>query len=188
MNEKIAVFGSAFNPPSLGHASVLARLSHFDEVFVVPSIAHAWGKSMLDYQTRCELIELFLEDLMLSQKISNVQLCRVEQQILEEMKISSSDEPNQSVTTFAVLEKLAQQYPKREFTFVMGPDNLLSFDKFYKAEEILQRWSVLTCPQTLDVRSTDIRNALEGGDLQVIDVMTTPKVSDYLVKHRLYLK
>ncbi len=48
--KKIAIFGSAFNPPSLGHKSVIESLSHFDLVLLEPSIAHAWGKNMLDYQ------------------------------------------------------------------------------------------------------------------------------------------
>ena len=57
---KIAVFGSAFNPPSLGHKSVIDSLSHFDLVLLVPSISHAWGKQMLSYEIRCELIDAFI--------------------------------------------------------------------------------------------------------------------------------
>ncbi|MEF1220429.1 nicotinate-nicotinamide nucleotide adenylyltransferase, partial [Photobacterium damselae] len=50
MKPQIAIFGSAFNPPTLGHLSVLERLSQFDKVLVLPSYAHAWGKVMLDYE------------------------------------------------------------------------------------------------------------------------------------------
>ncbi len=60
---KIAVFGSAFNPPSLGHKSVIESLSHFDLILLVPSISHAWGKQMLSYEIRCELIDAFIHDL-----------------------------------------------------------------------------------------------------------------------------
>ena len=63
---KIAVFGSAFNPPSVGHKSVIDSLTHFDQVLLLPSISHAWGKQMLDYDLRCELVDAFIQDLNLS--------------------------------------------------------------------------------------------------------------------------
>ena len=61
--KKIAIFGSAFNPPSLGHKSVIESLSHFDLVLLEPSIAHAWGKNMLDYPTRCKMVDAFIKDM-----------------------------------------------------------------------------------------------------------------------------
>ena len=168
---KIAIFGSAFNPPSLGHKSVIESLSHFDKVLLLPSIAHAWGKNMLDYPIRCELVDLFIEDL----DVSNVERCRIEEQL---------HLPGESVTTFAVLEALEQLHPDSELTFVMGPDNLFNFSKFYKAEEILSRWSVLSCPEKVQVRSTDIRNALI--DKKPIFELTTPKVSRKLAEKEYY--
>lgn len=168
---KIAVFGSAFNPPSLGHKSVVESLSHFDKVLLLPSIAHAWGKQMLDYSVRCELVDLFIEDLT---------VCNVERSTIEETLY----QPESSVTTFAVLEALEAQYPQSELTFVMGPDNLFNFAKFYKAEEILSRWSVLSCPETVRVRSTDIRKAL--AEKQDISDLTTTKVCRRLAKMEYY--
>ena len=58
---KIAVFGSAFNPPSLGHKSVIERLSHFDKVLLVPSLSHAWGKEMLPFDTRIDMVLTFID-------------------------------------------------------------------------------------------------------------------------------
>ncbi|WCP68967.1 nicotinate-nicotinamide nucleotide adenylyltransferase [Vibrio tubiashii] len=158
---KIAVFGSAFNPPSLGHKSVIESLTHFDRVLLLPSIAHAWGKQMLDYNARCELVDAFIEDL---------QVKNVERSTIEESLYS----PKSSVTTYAVLEALEAKYPDSELTFVMGPDNLLSFAKFYKAEEIVNRWSLLCCPEKVQVRSTDIRNGLKQGS--DVSTLVTPKV------------
>ncbi|MBN3572445.1 nicotinate-nicotinamide nucleotide adenylyltransferase [Vibrio neptunius] len=164
---KIAVFGSAFNPPTLGHKSVIDSLTHFDRVLLLPSISHAWGKAMLDYQARCELVDAFIEDL----QPSNVERCRVEETIYQ---------PNQSVTTFAVLNELQRQCPEYDITFVIGPDNLFNFAKFYKADEILSRWSVMACPETVKVRSTDVRNAIS--DKKNINSLTTPKVCQMLAE------
>ncbi|MDF2155156.1 nicotinate-nicotinamide nucleotide adenylyltransferase [Vibrio sp. CAU 1672] len=168
---KIAIFGSAFNPPSLGHKSVIESLSHFDLVLLEPSIAHAWGKEMLDYPTRCKLVDAFIEDIALS----NVQRSDMEQILYQ---------PGQSVTTFALLEKIQEKYPAADITFVIGPDNLFNFAKFYKAEEIIKRWTVMACPERVKIRSTDIRNAIIAGES--VDNFTTPGVSHLLQSEGLY--
>lgn len=168
---KIAVFGSAFNPPSLGHKSVIERLRHFDKVLLVPSISHAWGKSMLPYDIRLEMIAAFITDL----DLDNVELSTLEKKIYI---------PEQSVTTFALLNSLQEKEPTADITFIIGPDNLMSFTKFYKSDEIVQRWGVMACPETLPVRSTDIRNARRGGG--DISDLTTASVREYIVEHHLY--
>ncbi|EKO3830721.1 nicotinate-nicotinamide nucleotide adenylyltransferase [Vibrio harveyi] len=169
--KKIAVFGSAFNPPSLGHKSVIESLSHFDLVLLEPSIAHAWGKNMLDYPIRCKLVDAFIKDMGLS----NVQRSDLEQTLYQ---------PGQSVTTFALLEKIQEIHTQADITFVIGPDNFFKFAKFYKAEEITERWTVMACPERVKIRSTDIRNALlEGSD---ISGYTTSTVSELLLSEGLY--
>ncbi|PQJ84588.1 nicotinate-nicotinamide nucleotide adenylyltransferase [Aliivibrio sifiae] len=168
---KIAVFGSAFNPPSLGHKSVIERLSHFDKVLLVPSISHAWGKTMLSYETRVEMTSVFVDEL----NMSNVELSILEKEIYI---------PDQSVTTFSLLNKLQELQHDADITFIIGPDNLLQFGKFYKSDEIVQRWSVMACPETLPVRSTDIRTAIQHGES--ITHLTTKGVEKYISAHRLY--
>ncbi|MBR9788338.1 MAG: nicotinate-nicotinamide nucleotide adenylyltransferase [Vibrionaceae bacterium] len=169
--KKIAIFGSAFNPPSLGHKSVIESLSHFDLVLLEPSIAHAWGKEMLDYPTRCKLVDAFIKDIGLS----NVQRSNVEQALYQ---------PGQSVTTYALLAKIQKNHPTDDLTFVIGPDNFFKFAKFYKAQEITERWTVMACPEKIKIRSTDIRKALmEGKD---ISAFTTLTVSELLLNEGLY--
>lgn len=168
---KIAVFGSAFNPPSLGHKSVLQSLSHFDQVLIVPSIAHAWGKTMLDYGKRCEMVQLFINDLQLP----NLELSNIEKELFQ---------PQASVTTYQVLKKTQENYPNADITFILGPDNFVNFSKFFKSEQILSTWSVLACPEKVAIRSTDIRNALEQG--LPVNELTTPSVAQYLLENQLY--
>ncbi|UTZ24370.1 nicotinate-nicotinamide nucleotide adenylyltransferase [Vibrio campbellii] len=169
--KKIAVFGSAFNPPSLGHKAVIESLSHFDLVLLEPSIAHAWGKNMLDYPIRCKLVDAFIKDMGLS----NVQRSDLEQALYQ---------PGQSVTTFALLEKIQEIHTQADITFVIGPDNFFKFAKFYRAEGIMERWAVMACPEKVNIRSTDIRNALvEGKD---ISAFTTPTVNEILMSEGLY--
>ncbi len=169
--EKIAVFGSAFNPPSLGHKSVIDSLNHFDRILLVPSISHAWGKEMLDFDVRCDLIEAFINDI----GSSKVALSKLEQELVI---------PGESVTTYAVLTKVEEIFPNADITFVIGPDNLLNFDKFYKSSEILQRWSIMVCPERIPVRSTEIRRRLSE-NAEISD-LTTPTVEGLLKQLNVY--
>ncbi|WP_407333835.1 nicotinate-nicotinamide nucleotide adenylyltransferase [Enterovibrio sp. 27052020O] len=159
--QKIAIFGSAFNPPSLGHLSVVQRLAHFDSVLLVPSYSHAWGKKMADFTKRCQWVKGFINDA----NCTNLAICLDEEMLGEDG----------AVTTWALLCHIQNQYPKSELTFVLGPDNFLSFSKFYRAQDILNRWNVLACPETIPVRSTEIRKRLEKG-LDISD-LTTPSVA-----------
>ena len=169
---KIAIFGSAFNPPSLGHKSVIESLTHFDTVLLLPSIAHAWGKEMLDYNLRCQMVDLFIQDL----GYDNIKRCSVE----EELYV-----PGESVTTYAVLERVQEMYPSADITFVVGPDNFFNFHKFYKAEQILLNWSVMACPEKVAVRSTDIRNALQK--MGSVAKLTTKSIATFLIDNKLYI-
>jgi nicotinate-nucleotide adenylyltransferase len=168
---KIAVFGSAFNPPSLGHKSIIDSLGHFDRILLVPAISHAWGKTMLDYSHRCQLVDAFIEDM------NNPRVIR---STVEE----SLYKPGLSVATYSVLEALECMFPDADITFVIGPDNLFNFSKFYQAEEIVKRWSILMCPETLSIRSTDIRQSVIDGD--DLTKLTTLTVIDLLKRNQWY--
>ncbi len=169
---KIAVFGSAFNPPSVGHKSVIDSLTHFDQVLLLPSISHAWGKQMLDYDLRCELVDAFIQDL----NLSNLVRSTVEEELYKQS--------GEAVTTFEVLSQLEQDYGNSTLTFVIGPDNLFKFNKFYKADAIVKKWSLLCCPDKVSVRSTDIRNGLKKQN--DISSLVTEKVCRMLVEKSYY--
>jgi Nicotinic acid mononucleotide adenylyltransferase len=162
MTEQIAVFGSAFNPPTQGHASVLAQLCHFDKVLLVPSYRHAWGKMMAPYETRCGWVQALIHDL----RLPNLHLCQRE---------ASLGREGDAVTTHMLLSALQHDYPDAALTFVVGPDNLLKFDQFAESAQILSRWSVLGMPEKVVVRSTHIRERLAQG-LPVGD-LTTPTIA-----------
>ncbi len=163
--KQIAVFGSAFNPPSLGHASVLRRLTHFDKVLLVPSFSHAWNKKMRAFDLRCQWLELFLSDLAQD----NLEISTIEKKIYK----------GEAITTWALMSSLQTLYPADELTFVVGPDNLFNFAKFYRASDILARWNLFVCPQTLAIRSTDIRDKLDNKE--DISALTTPTLAKRLM-------
>ena len=54
-----------------------------------------------------------------------------------------------------VLEKIQEIHTQADITFVIGPDNFFKFAKFYRAEEITERWTVMACPEKVKIRSTE---------------------------------
>ncbi|MEG3767394.1 nicotinate-nicotinamide nucleotide adenylyltransferase [Alteromonas sp. 14N.309.X.WAT.G.H12] len=172
----IAIFGSAFNPPTRGHLdavqSVLNHENRFDRVLLIPAYQHAFAKSMIAYPHRVALTDAFVRDI----NDSRVQAMSVEH------LIAKDDTP---VYTFDVLSYLHDNgYSDDTLSFVMGPDNKANWSKFYKADEITRRWNVVVVPENVPVRSTMVRNAVSKN--QDISALVTPSVADYLNTHAVY--
>ena len=127
---------------------------------------------MLVYDLRWGLVDAFIQDL----NLSNLGRSTVEEELYKQ-----SGEP---VTTFEVLSQLEQDYGNSTLTFVIGPDNLFKFNKFYKADDIVKRWSLLCCPDKVSVRSTDIRNCLKKQN--DISSLVTENVCQLLVEKSYY--
>jgi nicotinate-nucleotide adenylyltransferase len=158
IQNKTAVFGSAFNPPHLGHADVIDQaLEVFDRVIVVPSYSHAFGKAMAAYSLRLELAETLIG--LHPGWQQRVIVSDIEQTIAEK---KADKEP---IYTFDVLNELEAQLPKSHLVFVVGPDNaaLDTWAKFYKAKEIDERWGRWDAKERVCVRSTAIREIINSG-------------------------
>ena len=169
---RIAVMGSAFNPPSLGHKDVVEQaLKQCDQDWLVPAFRHAWGKKMAAYQQRCEMVDLFVQDIA----DPRVSLCAIEHEI-------ASDKPVYSYDLLAALQARIQT--DDQLLLVIGPDNAASFDKFHRAADIQQRWQLLVVKERVSMRSTKIRTALQQH--KSITKMTTARVADYLSTHPVY--
>jgi nicotinate-nucleotide adenylyltransferase len=169
---RIAVMGSAFNPPSLGHKDVIEQaLQYCDQVWLVPAFRHAWGKSMAPYALRCQMVEQFVADIA----DPRVSLHAIEHEIAD----------HKPVYSFDLLEALqAQVSTDDQLYLVIGPDNAAAFDKFHRADEIRQHWQLLVMKERISVRSTAIRAALSQH--QSISNMTTPSVAEFLTGHSVY--
>ena len=165
-NQKIAIFGSAFNPPTLAHLYIIQCLSNYDAVLLVPSYDHAWEKKMAHFSIRCKWVLSLIKD----SGCHNVQLNTDEKKIYQ----------GQPITTWRLLNHLQNEWSGAELTFVMGPDNFINFNKFYRSRDILKKWKLLTCPEILPIRSTLIRKRLLNGE--DISDLTTPQLAISLKK------
>lgn len=166
-NLNIGVLGSAFNMPTLGHADVVRQaLEHFDQVWLVPSFSHAFGKKMMDYHFRVRLTDAFAEDL---KNIFGKE--RVVSMPIEAM-LASLKTPVYTYDVLEYLETINENYllGQAKFSVIIGPDNLENWSKFYNHQEIDNRWGKFVACSDVDIRSTLVRNAL----------MNKEDVSNYL--------
>lgn len=170
--KRIAVMGSAFNPPTLGHLDVIEQLEAVaDEIWLVPAYSHAWGKQMAPYERRCEMLAAFVADVARP----HLRIMAVEHEIAGDGPVYSID----------LMEYLEPRKPAdSQLLLVLGPDNQAAFHKFHRAAELEARWPLFFAKERRPIRSTALRAALAQGE--AIDPFTTPSVVRYLQGHAIY--
>ena len=153
-SERIGVFGSAFNPPTLGHLDVIQQAAkQFDQILLVPSAAHAFAKNMQSFEHRFAMVEHFIDEAEIAD--CHLTACNVEIELL-------TANPDKPVYTYDLLCHLDTSYSGAEFGFIRGPDNAApdTWKRFYKASDIESRWVIFTAEERLSVRSTKVRELL----------------------------
>lgn len=120
-----ALFGGTFNPPHIGHYEMLRALDYrrdIDEVWLMPDRIppHKVCDFLASDKDRINMCRIMAED------FKKVKLCLIE---------FERTGKSYSIDTVRLLK---QKYKERDFIFVCGGDMLISFDKWYKYEELLK--------------------------------------------------
>src|SRR5258708_37454252 len=108
---QIALRGASFDPPHLAHQQIAQYLREqklVDEVRLVPAREHPFGKPLSPAAARLEMCQL------LGVKIETYEL--------------DQDELSYSYKT---IQALAEKVPENSFQWVIGSDNLISFNKWF---------------------------------------------------------
>lgn len=193
MKKKIGLYFGTFNPVHIGHviiANFMVEFSDLDEVWMVVTPHNPFKKksSLLENHHRLELVYLACEayDKL---KPSDV-----------EFKLP---QPNYTSVTLA---KLEEDFPKYEFSLIMGEDNLKTFHKWKNYEVILERHKLYVYPRisggfvenefeeharitrveapVIEISSTFLRNAIKEG--KNITPMLPTAVWEYIDKMNFY--
>ncbi|MBD3279610.1 MAG: adenylyltransferase/cytidyltransferase family protein, partial [Candidatus Pacebacteria bacterium] len=109
---QVVLLGAAFDPAHLGHLqmtkAVLAQ-QLADQVWLVPTNQHPFGKTLSSAQHRLAMLKLLIADPVVKDQVKI---------ITYEL---DQDQPSYSLAT---LQALAQQYPQHQFSWLIGADNL----------------------------------------------------------------
>lgn len=120
-----ALFGGTFNPPHIGHRKMLEALEkreEIDEIWLMPD--------RIPPHKVCDF---------LASDEDRINMCRLLISPLEKTKLCLAEfERTGKSYSYDTVTLLKKKYPERNFTFVCGGDMLISFDKWYKYEELLK--------------------------------------------------
>lgn len=185
---RVAVYGGAFDPPHLGHTfAVTWLLSQVDEVWIVPTARHAFGKAMSPWTARASLLALALRGF----DAARVRVLDVECRLAE-----ATDGPTY---TWDVLCALQAAHPDHALSLVVGSDNLAVADRWHRFAELVGRWPLVVLdrpgheaalarfvqtqpcvvsPPLPDVSSSRVRDALQVGGAPDALRWVDPQVAD----------
>ena len=117
---KIAIFGGAFNPPTIGHQQIVNRISDdFDEVWIMPCNKHRYKKDIVSNKLRLEMLN------SLEFEKDNV--------IISDFEIRN-DLNGRLYETMVLLKSI---YKDCEFHIIFGSDNLNNIETFFEYQKLI---------------------------------------------------
>lgn len=199
---KTVIFGGTFNPVHLGHVKMAETVSARDEVeeiLIIPlkqPVHKSVGNALASEEHRVKMCQLAFLD--------------IPKVVISDIEIKSK-EKNYSITT---IRKLKEEFPNKEFAFLLGGDSLIEFNKWYQYLEILKEVELYvfgrgSCSKgEFDAALENLRK--DGGRITVIDKeipnissseirqnlktnkslknIVSLKVAEYIIRHGLYLE
>ncbi|MBI6882606.1 adenylyltransferase/cytidyltransferase family protein [Pseudomonas putida] len=154
---KIAIYGGAFNPPHAGHANVIIEASkQAESVLVVPSFKHPFGKVMMDYDLRLQWLHRITDRVRMHCE------AEVSASDIERDLALKSDGPVFSYNLLSYASELYGVEPK-QIALVVGNDVAEALPSFYLGPQLIEKFSIVTIPEQVGVRSTLMRQNLESG-------------------------
>lgn len=118
---RLGIFGGTFNPPHIGHKRLAEHFVNelmLDRLLVIPTFQppHKAAQSLASGEDRVNMCLLNFPDAV----VSTLEL-----------------ERGGKSYTIDTLHEIKAQYPDDELFLIVGSDMLLSFDRWYKYDEIL---------------------------------------------------
>lgn len=168
--KKIGFFGVTANPPHKGHLRVVEKaLSQISEIWISPVYQHPFGKNMLDYSLRLEMLHL------LFQNFSQVRILEIDKEYYEKFqKMPYSYELLQYISTnYHVAPRL-----------IIGSDNYqpVIWNKFHHHQEIEKEFGLIVIADE-GIHSTTIRNLYQNN--KDISSYCGKNIANYLKQYKI---
>ncbi|HXJ20339.1 MAG TPA: nicotinate (nicotinamide) nucleotide adenylyltransferase [Polyangia bacterium] len=179
---RVAIFGGSFNPPHVAHqmaALYVLETAPVDELWLVPVVRHAFGKSLAPFEDRLEMCRLAAAALG-----PRVRVSAIERDLGGDSR------------TLRTIRRLQQEHPGHAFSLVIGADLVREVASWYGGEELQRTVPFLvvgrggvgatagTSVVLPAVSSSQIRSALAAG--QDAGALLPRAVRDYISAHNLY--
>ena len=183
---RIGLFGGSFNPPHVAHQLVALYVLEtlVDEVWIVPTFAHPFGKDLAPYDDRVEMCKLATIALGARAVVS-----RAEAELARRPGFVAS-------RTLDLIDHVAAQQPDVELRLVIGSDILGETAKWHRWDEVVRRAPPIVVaragyptpdggPVLPDISATRGRERIAAGDDAVHSLVPT-RVLGYIASHQLY--
>ena len=156
--KKIGLYPGTFNPIHNGHvtlANYFINNTELDEVWVVLTPQNPFKKNnhLIEDNYRLEMANKIFNHL------KNIKVSDIEFQL---------EKPNYTIDT---INRLLKDYPKNQFTLLIGEDNLATFHKWKDYSKILDLVNIFVYPRIkmIDIDQEIINNAR-------IKILNAPKI------------
>lgn len=178
-DESLILYGGSFNPPHLAHyLMVSAMRAYFPraEVWILPTYKHAFDKSLMDYEVRCEMLRALFE------RWPRVTISTLERDLHDSTSY-----------TVDIVRELHRRDPRRRLWIAVGADILPDLPKWRAYEEIVSMASFLVFPRmgcdeadTIPlvslpgISSTEVRRCMAQNDWDAVRALVPAEVYDRL--------
>ena len=174
-NMNIAIYGGAFNPPTLAHKKIIKKLSEeFEKILIIPSYHHPVKGILEHFDFRTEL----LNDLITSTKQTNIDILNIEKDIFSKL--------NRTIYSIDLIKEIKLIYPNSILNFVLGEDHkslsLFNKDHINEMKSIGTKFHFVSNIE--NIRSTFVREAILKKEC--IKHLTTNEISQKILKSGIY--
>ncbi len=178
----VALLGGSFNPPHIAHQMaclVALEAVGADEVWMVPTYRHVFGKALAPFSDRAAMCELCVEVFG-----GRASVCTVEAELGGQSR------------TYDTLVALKARYPDRHFRLVIGSDILAETARWHRWQDVERLGDPIVLERTgspharamppplPDVSATAIRDALRAGHSTA--GLLAARVDSYIRERGLY--
>lgn len=189
---KVLVYGGAFDPLHNMHLGIAEDASHmYDEVWLTPCFNSPYGKDMLPFNKRCDMLYAALRAL----KQPKLKVCQAEKYY-----------PNLGDGyTLDLMDTLKENNPGVHFSVLMGMDSANKIHKWKNSQRLIHTNRFVVCrrgnepvPSWLtpgeifqvqggyNLSSTDCRDLIEKENWDTLKTYIIPEVLEIIKENRHY--
>ena len=157
---KIGLFFGSFNPMHLAHKTIathILKITDITQIWIIVSPQNPFKKNtnLIPANHRIMIAKKMLSD------IDNILISEIE-----------LDMPTPSYT-FNTLECLEKKYPDHEFSLIIGEDNGVSLNKWYRISDIMDKYKIYIFPRNGYGKNYKHKNIKIVEDFSKIEISAT---------------